>query len=63
MEKNAVGMIATIIVLIGGLNWAATGFNYNVLRMIFGSIPALETVVYIIVALASIYVTYEYFSM
>ena len=54
-------MIAWILVMIGGLNWLLIGLsgffggNWNVVNLIFGSIPWLESVVYILIGLSAVY--------
>ncbi|MBW3014767.1 DUF378 domain-containing protein [Candidatus Woesearchaeota archaeon] len=55
------GWLAFILVVIGGLNWGLVGIgmlagkNMNVLNIVFGSIPALEAIIYIIVGLFALY--------
>jgi uncharacterized membrane protein YuzA (DUF378 family) len=52
--------ISRILVIIGGVNWGLVGVgmlmgsDWNVVRMIFGSISWLEAVVYIVVGLAAV---------
>ncbi len=54
-------MIAWILVIVGALNWGlvgAGGFmggNWNLVNLVFGSVPALEWLVYVLVGLAGIY--------
>lgn len=52
------GLIALILVLIGGINWLLIGlFNINVIAGIFG--PGLfGRLIYIIVGIAAIYLIY-----
>lgn len=55
-------MIAKILVIVGGVNWGLVGLGmlldteggWNVVNMIFGSIPVLEGVVYVLVGVAAI---------
>jgi hypothetical protein len=53
-------MICKILLIIGGLNWGLVGVgmlmgsNWNVVNMIFGSMPTLEAIIYILVGLAAI---------
>jgi uncharacterized membrane protein YuzA (DUF378 family) len=55
------GWLAFILVVIGGLNWGLVGIgmlsgrNMNVLKIIFGGIPALESIIYIIIGLLALY--------
>ncbi len=52
--------IARILVVVGGINWGLVGLgmlmgsSWNLVNMIFGSVPMLEAVVYILVGLAAI---------
>jgi len=53
--------IANILLIIGGLNWGLVGVGmlmggdgYNVVKMIFGSLPTVEAIVYVLVGLAAI---------
>ena len=52
--------IARILVVVGGINWGLVGLgmlmgsSWNLVNMIFGSLPMLEAVVYILVGLAAI---------
>jgi uncharacterized membrane protein YuzA (DUF378 family) len=58
---KALHMIAWILVIIGGLNWLLVGLggffggNWNVVNLIFGSIPWLESLVYVLVGLSAVY--------
>ena len=59
MAKTTLDWIALILVLIGGLNWLLVGlFNWNLVTAIFGSIPTLERIIYIIVGIAALYMIY-----
>lgn len=45
------------LMVIGGLNWGLVGLmDFNLVAMIFGSISYLARIVYVVVALASIWV-------
>jgi len=49
-----------ILVLVGGVNWGLVGIgmiigsDWNVVHMIFGMIPVLEAIVYILVGLSAV---------
>lgn len=59
LARNPVDWIALILVVIGGLNWGLVGlFNYNLVDAIFGVGSALSRIVYILVALAALYMIY-----
>lgn len=55
-----VSQIARILVVVGGVNWGLVGLgqllgsDLNVVHMIVGSVPTLESVVYILVGLAAV---------
>jgi uncharacterized membrane protein YuzA (DUF378 family) len=54
-------MIAFILLAIGGLNWGLVGLgqlmgsDWNVVNMILGSWPTLESVVYVLVGLSALW--------
>ncbi|MDE2021061.1 MAG: DUF378 domain-containing protein [Patescibacteria group bacterium] len=58
---SALNMIAYVLVIIGGLNWGLEGLgmwlggNWNVVNLIFGSMPWLEALVYVLVGLSAIW--------
>ncbi|MBW3017528.1 DUF378 domain-containing protein [Candidatus Woesearchaeota archaeon] len=59
MAKNIIDWIAAILVIIGGLNWLLVGaLDFNLVTAIFGAIPVLVKIVYVIVGLAAIYMIY-----
>jgi uncharacterized protein len=64
MAKNILDWIALVLVIIGGLNWGLVGIGglmgtpWNLVDMLFGSIPILANIVYILVGLAAIYIIY-----
>jgi uncharacterized membrane protein YuzA (DUF378 family) len=48
-------LLAIVLVIVGGLNWGLYAFEYNLVSIILGWMPILEKVVYVVVALAAIY--------
>lgn len=53
---NALDWIALILVIIGGLNWGLVGiFGFDLVAWIFASVYVIARIVYILVALAAIY--------
>lgn len=48
-------LIALILVIIGGLNWGLVAIGYNLVTIIFGSLPWLVTLVYALVGLSALY--------
>ncbi|MFH1663844.1 MAG: DUF378 domain-containing protein [archaeon] len=62
MEKNIVDVIALVLVIIGGLNWGLVGIaNMDLVKIIFGSIPVLAQLVYVLVGLSALYMIYVSF--
>ena len=50
-------MIAFLLLVVGGLNWGLVGaFNFNLVDTLLGSMPWLESLVYILVGLSAILV-------
>ena len=56
--KNPIDLISMILVIIGALNIGIVAFGTDVLKLIFGSIPILEQIVYIIIGLAGLWMIY-----
>jgi uncharacterized membrane protein YuzA (DUF378 family) len=53
---NALDWIALILVVVGGLNWGLVGiFGFDLVAWIFASIYIVARIVYILVAVAAIY--------
>ena len=54
--------IAKWLLIIGGLNWGVLGLgmllgkmdSWNVVRMIFGGMPTLEAIIYVLVGIAAV---------
>jgi uncharacterized membrane protein YuzA (DUF378 family) len=53
-------MVTFILVIVGGLNWGLTAVGYNVVHMILGTVPSLETLVYILVGLSAVYLVVDH---
>lgn len=61
-KMGTIDWIAFILLIIGGLNWGLVGIGgWNVVDMIFGSIPILLKIVYILVGLSALYMLYGHF--
>lgn len=57
MKSSIVGKVATVLVVVGGLNWGLVGaFNYNLVDSLFGVESLLARVVYVAVGLAAVVV-------
>ncbi len=52
--------VGKVLLIIGGLNWGLVGIgmlmsvNLNVINIIFGSMPTLEAIIYILVGIAAV---------
>lgn len=63
-DKNALDWIVYILVIVGGLNWGLVaignwaGTNLNLVNLIFGALPALENIIYLLVGLSALYLIY-----
>jgi len=50
-------IVAYLVLFIGGLNWGLIGlFHFNLVAALFGSMPMIENLIYILVGLATIYI-------
>jgi len=59
MKANALDWIAMVLVIVGGLNWGLVGlFNLDLVAAIFGSIPLLQNIVYVLVGISAVYMIY-----
>ena len=47
--------VTFILLVVGGLNWLLTAFNWNVVEMLLGGWPTAEMIVYVLVGLSAIY--------
>lgn len=54
--------VALLLVIVGGLNWGLYAFNYNLVELLFGSVPMLEQAVYVLVALSAVYLAYSHWT-
>lgn len=59
---KAVGLVAMILVVVGAVNWGLVGLgmlmgsNLNVVNLIFGSLPSVEAIVYLLVGVSGLLV-------
>ena len=56
MKMKALDMVALILLVVGGLDWGLVVLGYNLVEIIFGSMPWLVSTVYLLVALSAVYV-------
>ena len=59
MRFNWLDWVSIVLVIIGALNWGLVGlFNFNLVTFIFGGVPVLVSIIYILVGLAGLYMIY-----
>jgi len=59
MAKTTLDWIALVLVIIGGLNWGLVGlFKFDLVEAILGAVPFLRDIVYVLVAIAAIYMIF-----
>lgn len=47
--------LSWVLVIVGALNWGLVGlFKFNLVMALFGSVPTLERIVYILVGIAGV---------
>lgn len=50
-------IIAYVLLFVGGLNWGLVGlFHFNLVTALFANYPMLESLVYILVGVATVYI-------
>ena len=54
MNMKYLHMAAFILLVVGGLNWLLTAFNFNLVEMIFGT-SVITMIIYILVGLSAIF--------
>lgn len=55
MRLNALNVICLVLVIVGALNWGLVGaFDFNLVAAIFGGVPVIERLIYILVGIAGI---------
>ncbi|RZL09752.1 MAG: DUF378 domain-containing protein [Rubrivivax sp.] len=53
---KALGSIALILLIVGGLNWAMVGlFEVDLVAALFGAMTALSRLIYVLVGAAALY--------
>ncbi|WP_255197083.1 DUF378 domain-containing protein [Halorarius litoreus] len=64
LRVNAVDWLSLALVIVGAINWGLVGIggfidaNWNLVNLIFGSIPVVENLVYLLVGVAGLYELY-----
>jgi uncharacterized protein len=56
MEKDILGWVTVVLVIVGAINWGLVGaVNFNLVNLIFGSIEWLESMVYVLVGISGVW--------
>ncbi len=59
MEMNPVEWVAVILVVVGGLNWGLYGLlGMDIINVLLGVFPPLDTIAYVLVALSAVYLVW-----
>lgn len=59
MRLNTIDWVAFVLVIVGALNWLLVGlFDFNLVNALFGAVPVIEALVYILVGLAGLWLIY-----
>ena len=60
-KGGSMHLITKILLIVGGINWGLVGLgmlmggaNWNVVYMIFGSMPMVEAIIYVLVGVAAV---------
>ncbi len=58
-EKTVLDWVAYVLLVVGGLNWGLVGLlELDLVQLIFGSVPILAQLVYVLVGLSALYMVY-----
>jgi uncharacterized membrane protein YuzA (DUF378 family) len=55
-------MVAFVLAMVGAINWGLTALGFNVVNMILGGMPGLETIVYLLVGASGVYLVATHMS-
>ena len=56
MKKEPLGMMATLLLIIGGINWGLVGLiDLDLVAMFFGEMTIISKVIYSLIGLAGVY--------
>jgi uncharacterized membrane protein YuzA (DUF378 family) len=60
MIMKAAGLIAVVLLIVGGLNWGLVGlFQFDLVAALFGAAGFMSRLVYTLVGLAAVYVAVQ----
>ena len=56
---KTIDLIASILLIIGGLNWGLVGiFSFDLVATIFGDMSIISRIIYILVAVSALYMIF-----
>ncbi len=56
MKMSSLDWVASILVIVGGLNWGLVGaFNYNLVDSVFGVESVIARIIYVLVGLSALW--------
>ena len=58
-KMSTMDWVAFTLVIVGALNWLLVAFNFNLVNLLFGTIPMLEKLVYVLVGISALYMVYS----
>ena len=47
--------VALVLAAIGAINWGLTELNFNIVNLILGGIPTIESILYYLIGICGIY--------
>jgi len=57
VKRNWIHDIAFVLLILGGVNWGLVGlFDIDIVERIFGSVPTIGEIVYVLIGAAAVYV-------
>ena len=59
--NKALDKVILVIAAIGAINWGLTALGYNIVSLIVGTWPIIESIVYYIIALCGIWALIKVF--
>ena len=69
MEQTMIEKIATVLAIIGAINWGLVGiasfsevsYDYDLVNLVLGSIPILAAIVYVLIGISGIWMLVKLF--
>ncbi|HKJ60121.1 MAG TPA: DUF378 domain-containing protein [Halobacteriales archaeon] len=64
IRASALDWVSLVLVIVGAINWGLVGLgsfvgsNFNLVNLLLGGFPAVESLVYVLVGLAGLYELY-----